>query len=85
MQNSKGSGDFIAKVDTGPADIGRSDSAVVIAAVARGAKVKVVGMCQRSPKESHPGSAHTEPVWRRDPSVCIEVGSGRPSQLLART
>jgi NitT/TauT family transport system substrate-binding protein len=44
MQNSKGSGDSIAKVDTGRADIGLADSAVVIAAVARGARVKVVGM-----------------------------------------
>ncbi len=44
MQNSKGSGDSIAKVDTGRADIGLADSAVVIAASGRGAKVKVVGM-----------------------------------------
>jgi NitT/TauT family transport system substrate-binding protein len=44
MQNSKGSGDSIAKVDTGRADIGLADSAVVIAAVGRGAEVKVVGM-----------------------------------------
>ena len=44
MQNSKGSGDSIAKVDTGRADIGLADSAVVIAAVGRGAKTKVVGM-----------------------------------------
>jgi NitT/TauT family transport system substrate-binding protein len=44
MQNSKGSGDSIAKVDTGRADIGLADSAVVIAAVARGARIKVVGM-----------------------------------------
>src|SRR5215475_12015523 len=44
MQNSKGSGDSIAKVDTGRADIGLADSAVVIAAVGRGAKIKVVGM-----------------------------------------
>src|SRR5437899_9140752 len=44
MQNSKGSGDSIAKVDTGRADIGLADSAVVIAALGRGAKVKVVGM-----------------------------------------
>ena len=44
MQNSKGSGDSIAKVDTGRADIGLADSAVVIAAVGRGATVKVVGM-----------------------------------------
>ncbi len=44
MQNSKGSGDSIAKVDTGRADIGLADSAVVIAAIGRGARVKVVGM-----------------------------------------
>src|SRR6266566_8757571 len=44
MQNSKGSGDSIAKVDTGRADVGLADSAVVIAAVGRGAKIKVVGM-----------------------------------------
>src|SRR5499426_644363 len=44
LENSKGSGDSIAKVDTGRADIGLADSAVVIAAVGRGAKVKVVGM-----------------------------------------
>jgi NitT/TauT family transport system substrate-binding protein len=44
LQNSKGSGDSIGKVDTGRADVGLADSAVVIAAVGRGAKVKVVGM-----------------------------------------
>src|SRR5258708_10434642 len=44
MQNSKGSGDSIAKVDTGRADVGLADSAVVIASCARGTKVKVVGM-----------------------------------------
>src|ERR1700730_4251760 len=44
MQNSKGSGDSIAKVDTGRADVGLADSAVVIASSARGTKVKVVGM-----------------------------------------
>jgi NitT/TauT family transport system substrate-binding protein len=44
LQNSKGSGDSIGKVDTGRADIGLADSAVVIAAVARGARIKVVGM-----------------------------------------
>ena len=44
MQNSKGSGDSIAKVDTGRADVGLADSAVVIASAARGTRVKVVGM-----------------------------------------
>src|SRR5437762_7527125 len=44
LQNSKGSGDSIAKVDTGRADLGLADSAVVIAASGRGARTKVVGM-----------------------------------------
>ena len=44
LQNSKGSGDSIAKVDTGRADLGLADSAVVIAASGRGARIKVVGM-----------------------------------------
>ena len=44
LQNSKGSGDSIAKVDTGRADVGLADTAVVIAAVGRGARIKVVGM-----------------------------------------
>ncbi|MBI4560826.1 MAG: ABC transporter substrate-binding protein [Candidatus Rokubacteria bacterium] len=44
LQNSKGSGDSIAKVDIGRADIGLADAAVVIPAVARGARVKVVGV-----------------------------------------
>ncbi len=44
LENSKGSGDSIAKVDTGRADAGLADAAVVIAAVSRGAKIKTVGM-----------------------------------------
>lgn len=44
LQNSKGSGDSIAKVDTGRADVGLADSAVVIASVGRGTRIKVVGM-----------------------------------------
>ncbi|HEY2994851.1 MAG TPA: ABC transporter substrate-binding protein [Methylomirabilota bacterium] len=43
LQNSKGSGDSIAKVDTGRADIGLADAVVVIPRVAQGAKIKVVG------------------------------------------
>src|SRR5438876_11148090 len=43
LQNSKGSGDSIAKVDTGRADIGLADAVVVIPRVAQGAKVKIVG------------------------------------------
>ena len=44
LENSKGSGDSIAKVDTGRADAGLADAAVVIAAVSRGATIKTVGM-----------------------------------------
>jgi NitT/TauT family transport system substrate-binding protein len=44
MENSKGSGDSIAKVDTGHADVGLADAAVVIATHARGAQIKSVGM-----------------------------------------
>lgn len=44
LENSKGSGDSIAKVDTGRADAGLADSAVVIASRARGTTIKVVGM-----------------------------------------
>ena len=38
LENSKGSGDSIAKVDTGRADAGLADAAVVIASNARGTK-----------------------------------------------
>ncbi len=44
LEHSKGSGDSIAKVDTGRADAGLADAAVVIAAVSRGAMIKTVGM-----------------------------------------
>ena len=44
LENSKGSGDSIAKVDTGRADAGLADAAVVIASKARGTTVKTVGM-----------------------------------------
>jgi NitT/TauT family transport system substrate-binding protein len=44
LENSKGSGDVIAKVDTGRADAGVADAAVVIASLARGAQIKAVGM-----------------------------------------
>lgn len=44
METSKGSGDVIAKVDTGRADAGLADAAVVIAARSRGAKVRLVGL-----------------------------------------
>ena len=44
LENSKGSGDSIAKVDTNRADAGLADAAVVIASHARGTTVKSVGM-----------------------------------------
>jgi NitT/TauT family transport system substrate-binding protein len=44
LENSKGSGDSIAKVDTGRADAGLADAVPVLAASARGARVKMVGM-----------------------------------------
>jgi NitT/TauT family transport system substrate-binding protein len=44
IENSKGSGDAIAKVDTGRADAGLADAVPVISAVSRGARVKMVGM-----------------------------------------
>src|SRR5437867_11496150 len=44
LENSKGSGDSIAKVDTGRADAGLADAAVVIASTARTAKIRIVGM-----------------------------------------
>jgi NitT/TauT family transport system substrate-binding protein len=43
LQNSKGSGDSIAKIDTGRADLGLADAVVVIPRVAQGAKIKIVG------------------------------------------
>jgi NitT/TauT family transport system substrate-binding protein len=44
LENSKGSGDVVAKVDTGRADAGVADAAVVIASLARGTQIKAVGM-----------------------------------------
>ena len=43
LVNSKGSGDSIAKVDTGRADIGLADAVVVIPRVSQGAKIRIVG------------------------------------------
>jgi NitT/TauT family transport system substrate-binding protein len=44
LENSKGSGDSIAKVDTNRADAGLADAVPVISAASRGARVKMVGM-----------------------------------------
>jgi len=80
MQNSKGSGDSIAKVDTGRADVGLADSAVVIAASARGAKVKVVGMVfDKSPLNiwSHKATPITKPKDLEGKSVAAPPGDGQ--------
>ena len=80
MQNSKGSGDSIAKVDTGRADIGLADSAVVIAASSRGAKVKVVGMVfDKSPLNiwSRKGAPITKPKDLEGKSVAAPPGDGQ--------
>ena len=80
MQNSKGSGDSIAKVDTGRADIGLADSAVVIAASGRGAKVKVVGMVfDKSPLNiwSRKETPITRPKDLEGKSVAAPPGDGQ--------
>jgi NitT/TauT family transport system substrate-binding protein len=44
LQNSKGSGDAIAKLDIGRADFALGDVATLVPAIARGAKAKIVGI-----------------------------------------
>jgi NitT/TauT family transport system substrate-binding protein len=80
MQNSKGSGDSIAKVDTGRADVGLADSAVVIAAVGRGARIKVVGMVfDKSPLNiwSHKAAPITKPKDLEGKTVAAPPGDGQ--------
>ena len=80
MQNSKGSGDSIAKVDSGRADVGLADSAVVIAASGRGAKVKVVGMVfDKSPLNvwSRKDAPITKPKDLEGKTVAAPPGDGQ--------
>jgi len=80
MQNSKGSGDSIAKVDTGRADVGLADSAVVIASSARGTKVKVVGMVfDKSPLNvwSRKDAPITKPKELEGKTVAAPPGDGQ--------
>ncbi|HTR84882.1 MAG TPA: ABC transporter substrate-binding protein [Reyranella sp.] len=44
LENSKGSGDSMAKVDSGRADAGLADVAAIIPFIARGGTIKTVGM-----------------------------------------
>ena len=80
MQNSKGSGDSIAKVDTGRADVGLADSAVVIASAARGTRIKVVGMVfDKSPLNiwSRKEATITKPKDLEGKSVAAPPGDGQ--------
>src|SRR5947207_14200487 len=80
LQNSKGSGDSIAKVDTGRADVGLADSAVVIAAVGRGAKIKVVGMVfDKTPLNiwSRKEAPITKPKDREGKTIDAPPGDGQ--------
>jgi NitT/TauT family transport system substrate-binding protein len=80
MQNSKGSGDSIAKVDTGRADVGLADSAVVIASAARGTRIKVVGMVfDKSPLNiwSRKEAPITKPKDIEGKSVAAPPGDGQ--------
>jgi len=44
IEYSKGSGDAISKADAGRADVALADAMAVVPALARGAKVKIIGM-----------------------------------------
>jgi NitT/TauT family transport system substrate-binding protein len=71
LQNSKGSGDSIAKVDTGHADIGLADAVVIIPRIAQGAKIKVVGaVFDNTPLN----------IWTRK-----DTGIARPKDLEGKT
>ena len=86
MQNSKGSGDSIAKVDTGRADVGLADSAVVIASSARGTKVKVVGMVfDKSPLNvwSRKDAPITKPKDLEGKTVAAPPGDGQRQMVPA--
>src|SRR5215475_12638726 len=60
LENSKGSGDSIAKVDTGRADAGLADAAVVIASVGRGTTIKTVGMVFDKTPRAPPGDSQRQ-------------------------
>ena len=71
LQNSKGSGDSIAKVDTGRADLGLADAVVVIPRIAQGARIKVVGaVFDNTPLN----------IWTRK-----DTGIARPKDLEGKT
>ncbi len=80
LENSKGSGDSIAKVDTGRADAGLADTVAVLAADARGARVKMVGMIfDKTPLNffSRKDSPLTKPKDLEGKTVGAPAGDGQ--------
>ncbi len=80
LENSKGSGDSIAKVDTDRADAGLADTVAVLAADARGARVKMVGMVfDKSPLNffSRKDSPLTKPKDLEGKTVGAPAGDGQ--------
>jgi len=69
LQNSKGSGDSIAKVDTNRADIGLADAVVVIPRVAQGAKIKVSVLCPGWVKTRISDSSRNRPAELQNPAA----------------
>jgi NitT/TauT family transport system substrate-binding protein len=94
LQNSKGSGDSIAKVDTNRADIGLADAVVVIPRVAQGAKIKIVGaVFDLTPLNiwTRKDTGITKPkdlgarCWRRRPATASASSSPRSRRSTAST
>lgn len=80
LENSKGSGDSIAKVDTGRADAGLADAAVIIGSRARGTEVQIVGMIfDRSPMNffSRQDAAISEPSQLAGKTVAAPPGDSQ--------
>src|SRR5437868_136026 len=80
MENSKGSGDSIAKVDTGRSDVGLADAAVVIASISRGTKIKDVGMVfDKTPLNifSRKEAAVTDPKQLVGKTIAAPPGDGQ--------
>lgn len=80
LENSKGSGDSIAKVDTGRADAGLADAAVVIGSRARGTSVQIVGMIfDKSPMNffSKKSAAISEPKQLVGKTVAAPPGDSQ--------
>jgi NitT/TauT family transport system substrate-binding protein len=80
LENSKGSGDVINKIGTGRAEIGLADSSAVIAALARGAEIKIIGMVfDKTPLNvfSRKDNPITEPKQLEGKSIGAPPGDGQ--------